>query len=133
MATRYRLARGEKVDLTPSLHWPEPQFVVEPRHGQGPVLVTVEYLIDSERSDEFAKAMRELRQERLRDGAMRWGLFGDPANPRRYIETFLVESWLEHMRQHERVTRSDRQAQEVVRAFHVGDKPPEVSHLVHMN
>ena len=33
---RYQLASGEKVDLTPSLHWPEPQFVVEPKHGQGP-------------------------------------------------------------------------------------------------
>ena len=44
-----------------------------------------------------------------------------------------LDARLEHMRRHERVTRSDRQAQEVVRAFHVGDKPPEVSHLVHVN
>jgi Transmembrane secretion effector len=93
----------------------------------------VEYRIEVERQDAFVKAMRELRQERLRDGAMRWGLFGDPANPRRYIETFLVESWLEHMRQHERVTRSDRQAQEVVRAFYIDDKPPEVSHFIHVS
>ena len=105
MAKRYRLASGEKVDLTPSLHWPEPHVVVEPKPAQGPVLVFVEYLIEAKHEDDFIKAMRELRQERLRDGAMRWGLFGDPAHPRRYIETFLVESWLEHMRQHERVTQ----------------------------
>jgi MFS family permease len=133
MAKRYRLASGEKVDLTPSLHWPEPHVVVEPKPGQGPVLVFVEYLIEAKHEDDFIKAMRELRQERLRDGAMRWGLFGDPAHPRRYIETFLVESWLEHMRQHERVTRSDRQAQEVVRAFYIDDKPPEVSHFIHVS
>jgi hypothetical protein len=75
--------------------------------------------------------MRELRGERLRDGAMRWELFNDPAHPQRYVETFLVESWVEHLRQHERVTRADRQAQEVARAFHVADTPPQVSHLIH--
>ena len=133
MAKRYRLASGEKVDLTPSLHWPEPHVVVEPKPAQGPVLVFVEYLIEAKHEDDFIKAMRELRQERLRDGAMRWGLFGDPAHPRRYIETFLVESWLEHMRQHERVTRSDRQAQEMVRAFYIDDRPPEVFHFIHVN
>jgi MFS family permease len=133
IAKRYRLASGEKVDLTPSLHWPEPHVVIEPKPAQGPVLVFVEYLIEAKHEDDFIKAMRELRQERLRDGAMRWGLFGDPAHPRRYIETFLVESWLEHMRQHERVTQSDRRAQEVVRAFYIDDKPPEVSHFIHVN
>jgi len=130
---RYRLAGGEKGDLTPSLHWPEPHVVVEPKPAQGPVLVVIEYRIEAEHGNDFVRAMRELRQERLRDGAMRWGLFEDPANPRRYVETFLVESWLEHMRQHERVTRSDSQAQEVVRAFHIEEKPPEVSHFIHVN
>ena len=133
VATRYRLARGEKVDLTPSLHWPEPQFVVEPKYGQGPVLVTVEYLIDSERSAEFAKTMREVRRERLRDGAMRWGLFNDPATPSRYIETFVVESWVEHMRQHERVTRSDLEVENLARRFQIGDGTPKISHFIHVD
>ena len=75
--------------------------------------------------------MHELRWERLRDGAMRWELFNDTANPQRYVETFLVESWVEHLRQHERVTRADRQAQEVARTFHVAGTPPMVSHLIH--
>jgi MFS family permease len=129
--TRYRLAGAGKLDLTPSLHWPEPHVVVEPQPEHGPVLVMVEYLIEPERSDGFAKAMRELRRQRLRDGGMRWGLFSDSANPNRYVETFLVESWVEHLRQHERVTRADRQAEEAARAFHVAATAPKVSHLVH--
>ena len=52
---------------------------------------------------------------------------GDPA---RFIETFLDESWLEHLRQHERVTVDDRAIQERVAAFHVGGEPPRVSHLL---
>ena len=131
VVTRYRLAGGEALDLSPSLHWPEPHVVVEPRPEDGPVLVLVEYLIQAERSHDFADAMHALRGERLRDGAMRWGLFNDPADPQRYVEAFLVASWVEHLRQHERVTSADRQAQEVARAFHIAGTPPMVSHLIH--
>jgi hypothetical protein len=65
-----------------------------------------------------------------RTGALAWGLFEDAADRGRYVEYFIVESWLDHLRQHERVTVSDRRLQEAVRAFHVGTEPPIVSHLV---
>jgi hypothetical protein len=74
--------------------------------------------------------MREVRLERLRDGALRWELFQDPADPQRYVETFLVESWVEHLRQHERVTLTDREAEARARALHLGPTPVAVSHLV---
>ena len=45
------------------------------------------------------------------------------------VETFLVESWLEHLRQHERVTEADRAVQEVVRRFDL-DGGPKVTHLI---
>jgi MFS family permease len=130
---RYRLAQGEGIDLTPSLHWPEPHFEVEPEPDQGPVLVTIEYLIDPERGESFRQAMRRVRRQRLRDGAIQWGLFNEPTRPARYVETFLVESWVEHMRQHERVTVADREAEEVSRAFHIGKQPPAVAHFISAN
>lgn len=34
------------------------------------------------------------------------------------------------MRQHARVTNEDREAQDYVRSFHVGDSPPIVAHLI---
>ncbi len=131
LITRYRLAEGEKIDLTPSLHWPEPRMIVGLQPEAGPVLVEVEYFIELERAHEFTKAMDEVRRERLRDGAMRWGLFTDSANPNRFVETFLLESWVEHMRQHERVTKSDRMAEELARAFHIGAGTPKIVHLIH--
>ena len=100
------------MDLRPSLHWPEPTVARTLRPEDGPVLVMIEYHIDPVRADEFAVAMDAVRLGRRRDGAMRWGLFSDAADPSRYVETFLVESWVEHMRQHERVTGTDRAAQE---------------------
>jgi predicted MFS family arabinose efflux permease len=129
-ATRYRLAGGASLDLTPSLHWPQPAVTIEPAAEHGPVLVTVEYRIDPVHAGDFARAMREVRLERLRDGALRWELFQDPADPQRHVETFLVESWVEHLRQHERVTLADREAEARARALHRGPTPVAVSHLV---
>jgi len=45
------------------------------------------------------------------------------------VETFLVESWLEHLRQHERVTDTDRVLQETVHRFRI-DGTPNITHLI---
>jgi MFS family permease len=129
----FPLRGGEDLDLNPSLHWSEPTFVHEPHPERGPVLVTVEYLIDPARSEEFTRVMQDVKRILRRDGATRWGLFADTARPGRYLETFLVESWGEHMRQHARVTNEDRGAEERARSFHLGDAPPLVTHLVAEN
>jgi len=78
------------------------------------VLVTVEYRVAKKNRQAFLTALDGIAHERRRDGAYRWGVFEDPADPQRYLETFLVESWLEHLRQHERVTNADRIVQEQV-------------------
>ena len=51
------------------------------------------------RSHLFAVVMHNLGHGRRRDGAVRWGLFHDTSVPSRYVETFIVESWAEHLRQ----------------------------------
>jgi MFS family permease len=128
---RLRLPEGEGPDLTPAPRWLDPQLGAsfEPEHG--PVLVTVEYEIDPGGAEAFARAMRPLGAIRLRDGALRWGLWADAARPGRYLESFVVESWLEHLRQHERTTAADREVQGRARAFHRGAEPPRVTHFVH--
>ena len=128
---RYRVILDEEADLTPSLHWPEPHLILEPKPDQGPVLVTVEYLINSRDSREFAQALRALGVIRRRDGAIRWGLFQDITNPARFVETFVVETWLEHRRQHERMTKADRIIEERAFAFHLGEDRPRVEHLIY--
>ncbi|HEU0173474.1 MAG TPA: MFS transporter [Blastocatellia bacterium] len=103
---------------------------VEPPLEQGPVLVQVEYRIDPEQARGFRHAMRDLQRIRRRDGAIRWGLFRDPAEPGRFVESFVVESWAEHLRQHARATESDREIEERVQAFHIGVGRPAVTHLI---
>ena len=58
----------------------------------------------------------------------RRGVFEDAAEPGRFVETFLVASWLEHLRQHERVTRADRLLQERMQRLLL--QPAKVTHLV---
>jgi MFS family permease len=129
----FPLRGGEGLDLAPSLHWTDPTFVDEPHPEHGPVLVTVEYVIDPARAGEFGRAMQDMKRILRRDGATRWGLFADAARPGHYLETFLVESWAEHMRQHARVTNEDRAVQARIRSFHIGDAPPVVTHLLAEN
>ena len=127
---RYRLSICEGLDLSPSMHWPVPSLALAPRPEDGPVLVTVEYRIDPAEESNFTYSMRRLRNSRLRDGAIRWSLFVDAADPERYIESFIVESWMEYLRQHERVTVADSQTESIVHAFHKGCGPPRVTHLL---
>ena len=127
---RYRLIRNQDLTLTPWMPWPEPISIVEPEPNRGPVLVTTEFRIDANRAKEFRHAMRELRRIRRRDGAFRWGLYGDPTDPARFVETFLVESWAEHLRQHTRSTEADRKIEERALAFHLDQGLPPTTHLI---
>ncbi len=129
-SSRYRLIDGDELNIAPLGYWPEPVVVVEPEPDQGPVLVQVEYWIDLNQAGEFRRAMRDLRRVRRRDGASRWALFRDPAQPGRFVESFLVETWAEHLRQHARATESDLDIEKRVRAFHIGVGQPAVTHLI---
>jgi MFS family permease len=126
---RWKLQTGGALDLTPSMHWPEPVLAQEVEQDRGPVLVTVEYLIRPEDRAPFLVALTKLGDERRRDGAFDWWLFEDAAKPGRFVETFMLDSWIEHMRQHARVSNADRELQERVRGFHT-QGAPQVSHLI---
>jgi hypothetical protein len=126
---RWRLQSGAHLDLTPSMHWPEPIVTGNIDKDRGPVLVTVEYHIASENRDAFLRALRQSAAERRRDGAYRWGIFEDTALPGRWLETFLVDSWIEHQRQHRRVTNTDKLAEAEVRRLHIGGAP-KVTHYI---
>lgn len=127
----WHLLGDTTLDLSPSGHWPAPvvdEAVVAA--DRGPVLITVEYEVDPPDAAAFAAAIDALSHARRREGAFFWQIFTDAENPRRRVEAFMLESWLAHLRQHERVTVEDRHLQEQVRALHRGGGPPRVTHLV---
>jgi len=128
---RFKLRCGYDLDLTPSAHWPEPKVVfAQPEAQTGPVLVTIEYRIDPVNAHAFTQAAQASGEIKRRDGAFYWNLFRDTADLGRYVETFIVDSWAEHLRQHGRLTKADRGVEDRVQAFHLGTSPPKISHFI---
>jgi MFS family permease len=102
------------IDLSTWNHWGKPSMFEERATDLGPVLVSVRYVISPANAADFLNAIYRYQQVRRRDGATRWGVFFDTETPNSYLETFLVNSWLEHQRQHDRFTVSDRELEERV-------------------
>jgi hypothetical protein len=123
---RLPLVLGAGTSLAPSRHWPAPLLPIEPEPDRGPVLVTLEYHVDPGRAPEFVRVLHRLGHSRQRGGAVRWGLWHDAEDPRRWIESFVDESWLDHLRHHERLTVADRELEAAARAFHSGPEPPRL-------
>jgi MFS family permease/quinol monooxygenase YgiN len=116
------------LDRSTVSYWGEPNLAFEPDPDQGPVLVSLTYSVAPERVDGFLAVMEHLRRSRQRTGAIRWGLYQDGEDPRRFVEVFLVPSWQEHLRQHTgRLTGADQELERD--ALELADGPPEVAHL----
>jgi hypothetical protein len=92
------------------------------------VMVTIEYRIDRSRRADFVAAMQPVSEMRRRNGAYFWDLFNDTEHPSRFVECFMDESWLEHLRMHERMSIADRATLERARAYLA---PGESTHSRH--
>ncbi len=129
---RITLPAGE-ADLQASNHWPEPVLAAPVAHDRGPGVVQVEYRIRAEDRAAFLYAMQAVAEERRRDGAYAWGVAEHTGEPERVIEWFLVESWAEHLRQHQRVSKANADLQAQALHFHVGPGRPVVHHFLAMD
>ena len=78
----------------------------------------------------FRSVMQETRRSRLRGGALSWELFRDTLDPDRFIEYFIDETWVEHLRRFDRFTASDIALRQRRLALHVGDAPPVVTRCI---
>ena len=127
---RAKLSQGEAMDLAPSMHWPAPVAVTEEAAAHGPVMIQVRYDVAAADRDTFLDQMRDLARARRRGGGYDWTLMQDAADPERFVETWFEASWLDHLRHHERVTGTDRDLQERIRALHRGENAPRVAHFL---
>jgi MFS family permease len=129
LTRRWKVDAGAGEDLSPSMAWPAPILTHGVEPDRGPVLIAVEYEIDPGQREAFLTAIAKLADERRRDGAYEWDVFEDPAREGRFFEVWRSDSWLEHLRQHARVTQADRPIQEIVNRFQRTGSPT-VTHLV---
>lgn len=126
---RWKLYRGESLDMTPSMHWSLPVKPTEIEEDRGPVLVTVIHRVDPEDREKFLSLMHEARDARKRNGATSWSIYEDVENPGLYTENFTDVSWLEHLRHHNRVTESEKAYESRVRELQF-EGYPKVTHFV---
>jgi hypothetical protein len=128
LSWRWKLQHSVAVDLSPSMHWPVPQALRLQDGSEGPVMVTVEYHVAEENRQPFLLAVDYLGQGRRRDGAYAWAIYEDAERPGRMLETFYLESWAEHLRQHQRVTNADSALQQAIRELTQDE--PTVTHFI---
>ncbi|MBE0550037.1 MAG: MFS transporter [Rubrivivax sp.] len=121
---RLSVEGGGEIDFSPASVGNLTPVAIDIAPDEGPVMVTVEYLIDPAHAVAFAEVMQRTRRARLRQGALSWGLFRDTAQPGRYVEYFVDENWLEHQRRLERFSAFDANLRARRLAFHIGAEPP---------
>ncbi len=129
---RLHVLRGELPDFSPfRSKAPNPQLVIEPEMSDGPVRILIDYCINPEDYNTFVQEIHKLKDIRLRDGAMRWGIFQNANDPSHLTETFIMESWIDYLRQRERFTASDLTIRSRVFDLHRGDGPPHITHTIY--
>ena len=130
LALPFPMRSAEGLNLDPADDRPHTvgDAVIDP--DDGPVLVTIEYHVEPANWAAFHLAAEQLKRLRLRDGALRAGVFADVTMPTRISEIFYVATWGEHQRQHHRFTREDQLVEAAVRRFHAGPDAPRVTHLL---
>lgn len=124
-----------RLDLDPDLNLDistsnQPIPALEIHHDRGPVMVTYEYLVREGDAHSFTVCMQDMRRVRKRGGAINWSVYEDILQPGIFVETFIVGSWMEHLRQQDRYTMNDLKIQNRVYQFHQGEKLPDVRYLV---
>jgi MFS family permease len=130
---RYRINVVDDLDFTPagSDYWLLPQQLsIEPLNNKGQVLITIEYKIDPKLTEEFEENLFELGNILRSEGMSYWELFQDPADKSHYLEIRIADTWTDHMRHHERVTKNVQIMEDRVRELLKDCPQPIVSHFI---
>src|SRR6476659_10545756 len=130
---RYSSTLLDDLDFTPaSDHWSlPPQYSIDPSQAENHALITIEYnKIDPKLSDEFQRSVHELGHMLKSEGMAYWELFQDPADGSHYIEIRIADTWTDHLRQHEYVTKNVQDMENRIRELIKDCPDPIISHYV---
>lgn len=118
------------LNLDPLNQFREPTLRLDLDYRSGPIMVIVDYIIDSANVPEFLSAMRQRRMIRIRDGAQQWVLLRDLENPEQWSESYHVATWGEYVRHNERQTHADAESSERLISLHRGPGGPRVRRMI---
>ena len=119
---------GDEADVTPSMHLPDLAIAFEPLPDDGPVLIQIEYQIDTENLD-AVHAARFTAVETITAAQRGERLARLPRSRRggRFVERFIIRSWAEYVRLRTRLTMADREIQDRVEGLQRPGVPVRVS------
>ena len=123
---RWVLPDDKEANLEPLNRWKHPSLSMEIEHRSGPIVITIDYRIREEDVREFLALMAERRRIRRRDGARHWHLLRDLAEPELWTERYDTPTWLDYVRQAQRITQADARIVDRLRELHRGAEPPQV-------
>ena len=130
---RYKTTVVDDLDFTPagSDYWSLPQQLsIDSLSSKGQALITIEYKIDPKLTEEFEENLFELGTILRSEGMSYWELFQDPADKAHYLEIRIADTWTDHMRHHERVTKNVQIMEDRIRALLKDCPQPIVSHYI---
>ncbi|MEH6499855.1 MAG: MFS transporter [Pseudoalteromonas distincta] len=108
---------GSEADYRTVSQTDELVVAAEINHSDGPVSVEISYWALDEFQQDFIKCAYAVGQSRRRNGARNWRLYRDLADPNRFVERFIVESWLGYLRQRDRVTQADQNTERQLQRY----------------
>jgi hypothetical protein len=113
----------ESAPISTGTHMVDPSRLPAPKDG--PVSITSEFSVDPARRHECIELMRDARLIFLRNGAYRWHLYEDLQQPNKFRMEVVVPSWKEHLLQRDRMTKSEQEVIDNLRALRTDPNPPE--------
>jgi MFS family permease len=127
---RWRFDHIADVDLSPAPMAQPEALLIGTEDADSPALVVVGYEVLEDAEQDFLLALRLVGRARRRTGATDWSVYRDADREHRYVETFVLPSWDEHVRQHLRRTVTDFELQEDLRQYLKPGTQPTAKHFV---
>lgn len=118
-------ARGEEAEM---LDDPEVRLALTARSG--PLVVEVEYRVAQENARAFHTVMQDVQLARQRNGAYGWSIARDIADPELWTERYHCPTWLDYLRQRNRLTQPERALDRQAATFHIGPEPIRVRRML---
>jgi MFS family permease len=121
-------AAEASVDAAPLNHLHD--LPVVPEEDDGPITMTIEYVIASDDRDEFRVLMQEVQAAIRRNGAFQCRLDESLDQPGLFRLEYLVSTWAEHLRMNMRMTVEETRVYQKAWELHAGDSEPIVRHFL---
>lgn len=106
------------------MHQVQPKYNLEFSKYKESIIVSIEYCIPVNRTNDFINIIIKLRNVRLRNGAKSWSLYRNVEDKEVWQEIFLIRNWLQYLRMLSRITIADKIIIDKVNKMHIGIKPP---------